>query len=224
MNEAAPQPDDDFETARKQATRARWALNALVGLSALASALFFAYVLTRVAPRGKAEPPEVNVPTSAVAKTVGLLQGESGGLFVELRDLDEAPSYREAWSDRLRTDLGIAAKGRLYRLLVRNDGKEKAAFAGTLSARDGSGTEWPVRWLKDVADATAGSDLGRMALAQAEPRFELAPGESRQLDVFVQSRGETLPPSAEDFASGSMALESGPLLALQHTRTQVAQK
>lgn len=224
MSEAAPQPDEDFEQARKQATRARWALNAMVGLSALASALFFAYVLTRVAPRGQGDPPEVNVPTSAVGKSVGVLQGVADGLFVELRDLDEAPSYRESWSERLRGDLGIAAKGRLYRLLVRNEGKQGVSFAGALTVRDGSGADWALRWLKDVADATAASDLGRMTLAQAEARFALAPGESRQLDVFVQSRGEALPPSAEDYESGTLVLESGASVALQHTRTEVAQR
>src|SRR5690606_6519652 len=97
------------------------ALNILVGLSALAGAVFFAYVLYTVKPFGRKTADPIDVPVSAAGPRVGLLSADDkeAGLEITLRDIDDAPTYRDALSETMRRELGIEQPGRLYRLTAR---------------------------------------------------------------------------------------------------------
>jgi hypothetical protein len=216
--------ESPFDDSRREAKRARWALNALVFLSALAGAVFFGYVLHVINPLGGNGKQPVEIPTSAPGAKIGLLRGEADGLSVELRDIDEAPTYREQLSETMRRDLGIEAAGRLYLLRVRHDGEQPVELtAETMTLSDDKARDWRVRWLPEVASAESAGATGKLRLAQSTPRFALAKGESRVLYVFVESAGDT-PPSAEDFTLGSLHFSGGRRLELSHAELKVARQ
>ncbi len=219
------EPEVSYEQSHAETRRAQWALNTLVVFSAIAGSVFFFYVLYTIRPFGSKEPPPVEVPTSSVGAKYGLLTGsdEASGLGVVLRDIDEAPSYREQLSEVMRRDLGIAGNGRMYLLIIRNDGEAPAAVdAALLRVRDAAGQSWEVQWLDKAASPA--SATGRLRLAQSGHKFELSKGEERQLYVFIPSAGEALPPSAEDFSGGSLKLASGLEVSLSHTEIKATQK
>lgn len=227
MVEEAPEtePEAVYEQSRDESRRAQWALNILVVFSAVAGSVFFFYVLYTIRPFGSKEPPPVEVPTSSVGAKYGLLVGhdEASGLDVVLRDIDEAPSYREQLSEVMRRDLGISSGGRLYLLIIRNDGEATVDVnAGQLNAQDKGGKGWQVQWLEQAAKPV--SATGRLRVTQSGRRFELAKGEERQLYVFIQSAGDALPPSAEDFSGGSLKLSSGLEVPLTHTEIKAAEQ
>lgn len=228
MDDETPEskPEVHYEQSRTQAKRAQLGLNILVVLSAVSGAAFLSYVLVTIRPFGKGEAPGVNIPTSTVAERLGVLQGEDleAGLFILLRDIDEAPEYRDKLSERMRADLGIAGEGRLYLLIVRNHGQDSATFNGDrLVAHDKDGATWNLRWLSQVADAESANAVGRMRLAQSGHSFELPAGAERQLYVFA-GRDSSGPPSAESFIHGEVRLESGRRIALEHIDLKVAEQ
>lgn len=208
-SESASANDVAYEEAARDASRARLMLNFLVILSAAASSVFLVYVLTRVLPRNGGDAANVDVPTSVAQAKVGVLRGQSTDstreVAFELRDVDEAPGYRDKYSEKLREALGIERPGRLYQLTVRNLSKsEPLVFSGgTLRLRDKSGREYTALWLASVAQAERATALGRMTLAQSESVFTLAVGERRDLLVFVESGGE-MPPATEDMVNGTL--------------------
>lgn len=219
MTEDAPEPA--FESSQKESRRATWALNGLVVLSALAGAVFFGYVLHTVNPWGGREAPPVEIPVSAPGAKVGMLVADKGGLSLTLKDVDEAPTYREELSRVMLRDLGISQTGRLYVLEVRNGGEQSREFApGLFEVSDGQARKWRVQWLKDVADSGKATGTGALRLEQSAHRFSLAKGESRQLFVFIASGADT-PPSAEDLVAGEVQL-SGATVKLEHTEVKVA--
>lgn len=212
-----------YESSRKEARRASWALNSLVVLSALAGAVFFGYVLHTVQPWGGKEVPPVEIPVSSAGAKVGMLTGEKNGLTLTLRDIDEAPSYREQLNEVMLRDLGIDKAGRLYVLEVRNDGEATQQFnAQALAAADKDAKQWSVKWLADVTSSDKASAIGKLRLAQSAHRFELAKGESRHLYVFIES-GADLPPSAEDFVAGTLKTDNAEV-KLEHTEVKVAER
>jgi hypothetical protein len=224
VEEEVNEPEDSeestttFESSAKEAKRAQWALNLLVALSAVAGAVFFGYVLYTIKPFGGKTPAPVNVPTSAMGAKFGLLVGEdeSSGVMVALKDIDEAPSYREKLSEVMRRDLGIERGGRLYLLVVRNDGKDPVSVdAQTLNVKDGDGKSWSARWLDQVANSDQAAATGRMRLAQSAHKFDLEKGEERQLYVFIPS-GDGMPPSGEDFQDGELKLSDKLTIPLKH--------
>lgn len=210
---------DPYEEARREAGRVRLWLNVLVVLSAAASSIFLVYVIMRIMPRDGGDAGNVEVPTSSVKEKVGVLRGQGGDgkieCALELRDVDEAPGYREKYSEQLREALGVEEQGRLYSLTVRNTGKtETLEFAGgTLTLRTKSGAEVVASWLAAVARPRTA--LGRMALTQSEAKFSLAPGERRELYVFVAAKGE-LPPPAAELAGGSADIPGVARVVLEH--------
>ncbi|MCB9934769.1 MAG: hypothetical protein H6840_03670 [Planctomycetes bacterium] len=227
MDEEAtkPEPEVSFEQSRLETRRAQWALNILVVFSAVAGSVFFFYVLYTIRPFGSKEPPPVDVPTSSVGPKFGMLAGtdEASGLGVVLRDIDEAPSYREQLSEVMRKDLGIERNGRMYLLIVRNDGEAPADVdAAQLTVRDGAEKGWEIQWLDQAASPA--SPTGKLRLTQSGRKFELAKGEERQLYVFIPSSGDSLPPSAEDLSGGSLKLTGGPDIPLSHTEIKAAQQ
>ena len=154
--ESSSESEVKYEQSRSEAKRAQLGLNILVILSAVAGAAFFAYVLVTIRPFGSSEREPVNVPTSSVADRLGVLEGEDidAGLYVVLRDIDEAPEYRAKLSERMREDLGIDSPGRLYLLIVRNHGEQPVSVkAGKLQVQDKDGRNWQMKWLSDVTDA-----------------------------------------------------------------------
>ena len=212
-----------FEGSRKEARRAAWALNSLVVLSALAGAFFFGYVLHNVWPRGNGVPP-IDIPVSTPGAKVGILTAEHDGVTIELRDVDEAPEYRDELSEVMRRDLGIQEAGRLYLLVVRNTGEETYSFSpGSLTASDKHGKKWTVRWLDEVASKESANTVGRMRMAQSAHRFELAKSEERHLYVFIQS-ADSFPPTAEDLVSGVLKNGSAEAIKLEHTEVKVAER
>lgn len=219
MADAEPETDSTFEQSRREARRAQWALNILVGMSALAGAIFFAYVLYTVKPFGAKTPEPIDVPVSSAGPRIGLLIAEDAGLEITLRDIDDAPSYREQLSETMRRDLGISQPGRLYLLIVRSTADEPVVIAAPkLSVAGKDGARHQVRWLSDVADAGSASGTGKLRLTQSAHEFTLAKGESRQLFVFIEGTA----PSAEDFAAGELELAGGRRVALSHTEIKVA--
>ncbi|MBE7492754.1 MAG: hypothetical protein HS108_13500 [Planctomycetes bacterium] len=218
MSDDAPQAE--FEISRKAARRAQITLNVLVVLSAVAASVFFVYVLHNLRPFGKRDVPAVNVPTSAVGPAVGLLRTDKAAtLFVELRDVDDAAGYRDTLSQSMARALGIARPGRLYRLLLRNAGKEAVEIRQpALAVRDKNGRDWVLRWLADVADAGTATAYGRMLLAQGVADGQLGPGESRQLLAFIE--GE--PPPAEQFHSAELTAQGGLRAKLEHQEVRVS--
>lgn len=227
MDDDTPQSENEvgYEQSRGETRRAQWALNVLVVFSAIAGSVFFFYVLYTIRPFGSKEAPPVDVPVSAVGAKYGLLVGhdDASGLDVVLRDVDEAPSYREKLSDVMRRDLGISSAGRLYLLVIRNDGAEPVPVdAVQLTVEDKAGKSWQIQWLEQAAKPQ--SPTGRLRLTQSARSFELGKGEQRQLYVFVQSAGEAPPPSAEDFSRGSLKLASGLEVPLSHTEIKATQK
>ena len=227
-----PEPDaeessgTEFEQSAREAKRAQWALNLLVVLSALAGAVFFGYVMYTIKPFGGKTPEPVNVPTSAMGAKFGLLTGEdeSSGVLVALKDVDEAPTYREELSEVMRKDLGIKDEGRLYLLVVRNDGdKPVSVNADSLQLKDGDGKSWKARWLDQVADPESAAATGRMRLAQSAHKFDLEEGDERQLYVFIPSSGG-LPPSGEDFLDGELKLSDTLKISLKHTEIKAAEQ
>ncbi|KAA0209590.1 hypothetical protein EDM80_14615 [bacterium] len=223
-SEPASANDVAYAEAARDASRARLMLNFLVILSAAASSVFLVYVLTRVLPRNGGDAANVDVPTSVAQAKVGVLRGQSTEtareVAFELRDLDEAPGYRDKYSEKLREALGIERPGRLYQLTVRNLSKsEPLVFnGGTLRLRDKAGREHTALWLASVAQAERATALGRMTLAQSESVFTLAVGERRDLLVFVESGGE-MPPAAEEMVNGT--LEGGSLKKVNLERAEV---
>lgn len=215
-----PAPQGEFEISRKAAKRAQWTLNALVILSAIAASVFFIYVLHNLKPFGQRQPPDVNVPTSAILPTVAMLRTDKDAtLALELRDVDEASGYRDSLSESMRTSLAITQPGRLYRLRVANAGKEAIEIkAPGLGIRDTKGSDWTVRWLAEVASAENATAAGRMMLAQGAHEFTLQPGESRQLNVFVPGSA----PPAEDFHSAEFRTQGGLRVAMNRQEVKVA--
>lgn len=209
--DTTPEPDA-FEVHRKAAKRAQYALNLLVVLSATAASVFFAYVLYTIRPFSDRASNEVTVPTSAVGVTVPTLRSAKDAVVaVDLRDIDEAPEYRDRLGQAMCKSMGIKIEGRLYRLRVRNGGKEPVAIAAPrMTLKDKSGKTWTVRWLNDVADKSAASPTGMLTLAQSVPEFTLAPGESRQLVVFVEGKA----PVGEDFESAEYAADAALKVAM----------
>jgi len=209
----------EFEVSRKAAKRAQITLNVLVVLSAISASVFFVYVLHNLQPFGQRQPPEVNVPTSAISATVGMLRTDKDADFsMELRDIDEASGYRDALSDTMRKSLAIEQPGRLYRLRVRNGRKDAVQVkAPRISIRDKNGTDWNVRWLAEVANAANATPSGRMLLGQAEAEFTLAAGESRQLLVFIAGAA----PVAEDFSSAEFKADNGLRVAMNREDVKV---
>jgi hypothetical protein len=220
-----PAPEAPFEHTRRDAKRAQWALNSLVIFSALSGAVFFFYVLSTIRPFGSKDADNVEVPTSSVGARYGLLVGvdEASGLGVVLRDIDEAPEYRDKLSDTMRTELGISESGRLYLLGIRNDGAAPVSVAAeALQVTDEKGASWTVRWLDQTAGVETAGPTGRLRLAQSARKFELGKGEERQLFIFISANSE-IPPPAEDFSGGLLKLASGLEIALNHTETKAAQ-
>ncbi|MBP9891690.1 MAG: hypothetical protein KBG84_07260 [Planctomycetes bacterium] len=220
MEERPPEDSHDpYEEARREAGRVRMWLNILVVLSAAASSIFLVYVIMRILPRGSGDAGNVEMPTSSAKEKVGVLRGQTSEgkveLSMELRDLDEAEGYREKYSEELRTALGVSEPGRLYAFSVRNLSKsEGVEFAGgTITLREKGGAEHVVSWLATVAKPA--SALGRMTLTQSEAKFTLAPGERRELYVFVAAKGD-MPPAAADLAGGRVECAGLPTLKLEH--------
>jgi hypothetical protein len=218
MAEETPTPEQEtpFDTTRRDSKRAQRALNGLVILSALSGAVFFFYVLRTISPFGASDVANVEVPTSSVGARYGLLVGtdEASGLGVMLRDIDEAPDYRDKLSDTMLTELGISEAGRLYMLAIRNDGAAPVDIAAEqLQVTDKKGAAWTVRWLDQ---SEAGGPTGRMRRAQSARKFELAKGAERQLYVFIPGN----PPPAEEFSGGRLKLASGLEIELKHTETR----
>ena len=214
-----------FVESAKEARRAQWALNLLVLLSAVAGAVFFGYVIFTIKPFGRTEPEPINVPTSSVGEKFGMLFGEdeTTGVVVALRDIDEAPSYREQLSEVMRKDMAISSLGRVYLLVVRNDGDETVSVdAQSLTAADDNGKSWSAKWLSDVANLAEADANGRMRVAQSAHKFELEKGDERQLYVFIPSTGESLPPSGEDFLDGELRLSDKLRIALKHKEIKVS--
>lgn len=219
MTEPETPQDQPFETSRRDAKRAQWALNGLVVFSAVAGAVFFIYVLYTINPFGKRTAEDIDVPTSSAGARYGLLIGtdETTGVGVILRDIDEAPEYRDKLSDNMRAELGISGSGRLYLLVIRNDGEASVNVAAdVLAVTDKQGGKWTVRWLDQAASAESSGPTGRLRLAQSERKFDLAKGAERQLYVFIEGS----PPPAEEFASGTISLAGGLEIALTHTETK----
>lgn len=209
---------DEFEQARRQASRAQWTLNAMVLLSAVAASLFLFYVLYQVRPFGSKRTAEVEIPTSPLSATVVVLQGDAGGMGVELRDYDEAAGYSTRLSDAARTSLGISEAGTLFRLRVSNPGSQALEVrAPGLTLRTAGGGAIGARWLADVASPEAASPTGRLILAQAVAEYTLAPGESRQLIVFAP--GE---PLAASGLTGGEFTADGLKVALSRDEVRVA--
>lgn len=218
--EDPPQPQSDaYEDARREAARVRLWLNALVVLSAAASSIFLVYVIMRIMPRGNGGDANVEVPTSSVKEKVGVLRGQGSAgkveCSLELRDVDEAAGYREKYSEQLREALGVGEQGRLYALTVRNTSKsEPLEFSGgTLTLTGKGGAQFVASWLAGVANPK--TPLGKMALTQSEAKFTLAPGERRDLYVFVAAKGD-LPPAAADLTGGSLDMPGLPKVSLEH--------
>jgi hypothetical protein len=221
------EPVTGFEQSRKETRRAQWALNILVVFSAVAGSVFFFYVLYTIQLFGSKDPPPVEVPTSSVGAKFGLLVGEDAttGVSAVLRDIDEAPSYREKLSDVMRRDVGIQTAGRVYLFAIRNDGKGQVQINATsLVVRDDKGTQWTVQWLEQAARPDTASATGKLRLAQSKHNFELGAGEERQLYVFIPSSGDSLPPSAEDLASGTLIISGGIEISLTHTEMKAVQQ
>lgn len=217
------QPETTFESSRKEAKRATWALNSLVVLSALAGAFFFGYVLHTVQPFAGRDTPPVEIPVSSPSAKVGVLSGEQDGLAVTFRDIDEAPTYREELSKVMIRELAIDTPGRLYVLVVRNDGEDTYSFSPSgFNVADKDARNWKVRWLGELTSRDKASAVGKLRLAQSAHNFELSKGESRQLFVFIESAAN-MPPSAEDFVTGTLKSESGDL-KLEHTEVKVAER
>lgn len=184
--EQEPGPDDPFQYTRVEARRAQLTLNFLVILSAVAGAAFFAYVLYSIRPFSSSPSDVVDIPTSGAAGVLTSIEGESGGLAVAVRDLDDAPGYAEALSERLRNDMGIEQAGRLLRLTVRNAGNAPLEVKlGTLQLTARDGREFNAQWLAQVADVRAATATGRLHIGQAAHEFQLDAGAERQLSVFV---------------------------------------
>jgi hypothetical protein len=219
MPEPELTPEPPFDSTRRDAKRVQWALNGLVVFSALAGAVFFFYVLNTINPFGTHTAENVEVPTSAAGARYGLLTGnhEATGLSVALRDIDEAPDYRDKLSDTMRVELGISGGGRLYLLVIHNDGEAAVNVAAEqLEVTDKQGSRWSVKWLDQAAAASTAGPTGRLRLAQSGRMFELAKAAERQLYVFI----EGTPPPAEDFASGAITLAGGIQISLTHTETR----
>jgi len=215
------QEPEAFEVHRKAARRAQLALNLMVVLSATAASVFFAYVLYTIRPFSDRASNEVTVPTSAVGATVPLLRSDKDAVVgAELRDIDEAPEYRDRLGQSMCKSMGIKAEGRLYRLRLHNGGKEAVAIAAPhLTVKDKSGKAWTVRWLKDVADKAAASPTGALTLSQADPEGTLQPGETRQLVVFIEGKG----PVGEDFESAQFAADAAMNIAMVRQDLKVTQ-
>ncbi|MCB9894310.1 MAG: hypothetical protein H6839_07670 [Planctomycetes bacterium] len=220
-----PKPDTSFEQSHKETRRAQWVLNILVVFSAVAGSLFFFYVLYTIQLFGGKDAPPVNLPTSSAGAKLGLLVGEDAGtgLNVVLRDVDEAPEYREKLSEVMRKDAGISAPGRLYLLIIRNDGKAAASVNATrFSVRDGGGKQWMVQWLEQAAKPEAATPMGKLRLGQSSHNFDLATGAERQLYVFIPAAGDASPPPAEELVTGTLTIAGGPEISLTHTELKAA--
>ncbi|MCC6574866.1 MAG: hypothetical protein IT462_13890 [Planctomycetes bacterium] len=223
-----PDPMVEFEYSSRQAASARFALNLLVILSAAASSLFLVYVLARVIPRGGGPGASVNVPTSAVAPRVGQLSGTHIGaaldFSVKLRDIDEAAGYRDQLSEQMRNALGVSARGRIYRLQIENSAKSALlqVKGGSLHVNAKAGG-FDAGWLGGVASADKADSTGKLLLAQSAEKFDLQPGESRTMYVFVAATGNGLPPAAEDMTDGVLKLEGIGEIALRREEVATGQ-
>lgn len=219
-DEENPEPTA-FEESREAVRSAQFKLNLLVVMSATAASVFLFFVISRIWPSNGPAGSNVEIPTSAVTEMVGLLSGSHQGpdlkLRIELRDLDDAPGYRDAYGRKLRTALGITQAGRLYNLHVFNESKS-GSFEfkpERLMVQDGHGHEWRVRWLAEVASQEGANPVGRMTLTQAERRFTLAAGESRELTVFTPREGGNAPPPAGKLTGGSLSIEQAGRIKLE---------
>lgn len=212
-------PTDPYEQARREAARMRLWLNGLVILSAAASSIFLVYVVMKLIPRGEGQQASDDVPVSAVREKIGVLRGQAGDVAYEVRDVDEAAGYREKLSEQLRQLLGVRETGRLYVFSVRNAGKSASIefSGGTLTLREKSGVEHVAQWLPAVAKPE--SNVGRMTLAQSEAKFTLAPGERRELYVFLPAKGDL--PAAADLAGGTVEAPGLGKAALEHVDVNI---
>lgn len=228
MEDEAPHNESSvkYEESRTEAKRAQLGLNILVVLSAVAGAAFFAYVLATINPWRNGDRPGINVPTSTVAERLGVLEGEdiNAGLFVIVRDIDEAPEYRDTLSEQMRADLGIEDEGRLYLVIIRNHSDTSVQVrADELLVTDKGGMNWELMWLDELAEPGSASAVGRMRLAQSGHEFDLPPTSERQLYVFAPADSKA-PPSAEAFRSGELRLRTGDVIPLEHTEVKVAEQ
>lgn len=199
--EQEPGPDDVFHSTRTEARRAQFALNFLVILSAVAGAAFFAYVLYSIRPFSSKPSDVVEIPTSGATAILPTLEGEAGGLLVSVRNLDDAPDYSEAISERLRAEMAINETGRLYRLVLRNTGESSLSISlKSLELTAEDARVFRARWLGQVADREKASATGRLHIAQGAHEFELKAGGERQLTVFLPGDA----PAVGDLRSGSL--------------------
>lgn len=197
MADTEPQ-QSEFEISRAQARKAQIAMNVLVILSSVAASVFLFYVLVHLQPFGSRDNPEVDIATSAVPPQVPVLRGgKDGSLEVQLRDLDDATTYRDKLNDAMRKSLGVSAEGRLYRLRIHSGAKEPVEIAAPALEVQGGGA-WKVQWLSGVASRDAATATGRLTLDQGAAEYTLAPGESRQLVVFIPGDA----PTVRDMTSG----------------------
>jgi hypothetical protein len=208
--DSMPEEHDPFEHARRDIRRARYMLNFLVFLSALAGAAFFGYVLHSIRPLAPRLPEPVDIPTSRAEAVQVTLRGEGAELQVMLSDLDEAEEYSAELSERRRADMAIEQAGVLLRLAVRNAGERELSItlnALTLTTQDGDTLS--ARRLGDVAELELATASGRMQIGQAAPSFTLPAGAMRQFQVFVPGsppRVAALQGAVVEFNHGSVEL------------------
>jgi hypothetical protein len=216
--QAEPEVDTSYEHARRSHRRAQIWLNAMVVFSACAASVFLVYVLAQVLPRFGGTP-EPDLPTGRTPERIGLLQGFKDGLFVELRDIDEAAGYRDELNRERLADLGISDRGRLLLLIIENRG-DKALTLTAESIEVALEDSQAVKWLAQAAKAETATPIGRMLLAQADTRLELAAGTRRTLMVFLPSRTSDAPP-AEQLKRGSLRFADGRVIELNHEEVTV---
>ena len=195
----------------EESRRARFVLNGLMFLSALASSLFLAFVFTRLFPSDGPEPEEIKIPTSEVRGQIALLRGEAEyngvTLQITLRDLDDAPEYAENLSRQRMEQLAISSPGRLYRIDVHctsDAGQLEFNATGRIEGT-GEGARWALSWPGDVAGDNP-SQVGRMLLAQSKVGFTIKGNERRQLLVFAGDNGSKAP-AASGLEAGRLDIE-----------------
>jgi hypothetical protein len=185
MTERPTKDEAHLHTAR----RVQWWTNVLMVLSAFAASVFFFYVLQTVFPLGRRAPEPTPAMSGTIATAERFLAGESGGLSVTLRALDDSTEYAGVLSQRIAADLAMADEGLFFRLAVKNIGE--AVLQGRLDSlhgRDVYGDPFEFTWIDDASDGAGTGALGRMRLAQAARDLALESGHERQLLVFRPGR------------------------------------